>query len=90
MTHILIPINKINDEIARLTFSNTSYQEREESAMIEGRIFSLDSILTDYKQISLDEKDIEDKILKAYDDTQLRDELGVYTLAYKQALKDLL
>lgn len=51
-THILIPIKSIQDRIKKLKSEN-GYDEWSEGVQF-GRVDALENLLTDYKQISLD------------------------------------
>ncbi|HEY9485220.1 MAG TPA: hypothetical protein VIQ04_01135 [Nitrososphaeraceae archaeon] len=94
-THIIIPIKDIESEIEILKLE----QEGSPTMSRLSKIVSLTDILMKGKQISLDEKDIEEKATKAIEDKTKRipvptsiwmAEIRQYEECYKQALKDLL
>lgn len=79
MTHILIKIEDIKDRINNIHTSGDEYDK--------GAIDVMNSFLKTGKQISLDEKDIEEKAIK---NSRGYDAQSVAINCYKQALKDLL
>jgi len=80
-THIIIPIKDIRDRIKKLSEYPMTNQEA---------IYELEQILI-YKQISLDEKDIEERANTYCKNNKLEKRLWFFIKKnYKQALLDIL
>jgi len=83
-THIIIPIADIEENIK---FTMLALKHAPENQTLNDGLNFWTGILTKYKQISLDEKDIEEKAKAAFDDSYALKETRVQ--AYKQALNEL-
>ena len=83
-THIIISIKEIEDRIKDYQYKFDNNEDLEAKKFYKSQIHLLKQILKG-KQISLDEKDIEEKANK-----QIFTGLNTPQNAYKQALKDLL
>lgn len=112
MTHILIKISDIEDRIIELQKNRQeSAKDRTEHGKLQflrwsGKIAELKYFLTSGKQISLDEKDIEERAINSHPVPKKIGNRGVqystflgknphkglkkWKQAYKQALKDLI
>jgi len=86
MTHIIIPIKDI-EELIKQVKKVPKYADDYEEGVAYGKKDVLEDILTQCKQISLDEKDIEEKVKEA---TNKHDLNGWEQIGYRKALKDLL
>ncbi len=89
MTHILIPIEDIEETI-KITM--LALQETPSNQVLNNGLNFWTFILSKYKQISLDEKDIIDASKIAaidYNKFENGHELDKFTIGYTQALKDL-
>lgn len=94
-THILIPIKDIEEGIAHyenlLKDSNNKFATKH-----QGHCNQLQTLLKNYKHISLDEKGIDEKLKLLYPEVCHNDTIQTVYLwsgrneGYKQALKDLL
>ena len=82
MTHVLIPIKDIEERIKLR--KELEPQDDRSQGIVDGEIGVLTELLTFYKQISLDEKDIEEKA------NQIASRSTPFHDGYKQALKDLI
>ena len=98
-THIIISIAGIENEINANREYLNSLQRNErsnDSDKLEQKTEFLEYLLISYKQISLDEKDIEKKaaitMTGRYDLKDANNQIGAggFISGYKQALKDLI
>lgn len=100
MTHILIPIKDIEDvlimyqriigETGRAKAGGDNSETNRNAFMkATGKYYGIKSLLEVGKQISLDERDIEEKAKKCGDNWEEPSSDHI-TYGYKQALKDLL